>query len=203
LITAALLVAATALLHSLNHGERIPPRRALREFPSVLGNWQGADAPIVDRLVKASGVDDYLNRVYGNRGGDPVAFYVGYYESQQTGDWVHSPKNCLPGAGWEPVSAGRLTIDVPGRAIVVNQYLIRKGLDQDLVLYWYQARGRVIASEYWGKVWLVVDAITRHRTDVALVRIWTPAVDGVEGARNRAVEFAQAAYPHLSQFLPD
>jgi len=203
LITAGLLVAATALLHSLSHGERIPPHRPLREFPPVLGNWQGADSPIVQRIVKAVGVDDYLNRVYANRSGVPVAFYVGYYESQRTGDWVHSPKNCLPGAGWEPVSAGRLTIDVPGHPIVVNQYLVKKGLDQELVLYWYQARGRVIASEYWGKVWLVADAITRNRTDVALVRIWTPTVDGEERARNRAVEFAQAAYPRLNQFLPD
>ena len=203
LITAGLLVAATGLLHSLSHGERIPPRRPLREFPLVLGNWKGADSPVVQRLVKASGVDDYLDRVYANQSGDSVAFYVGYYESQQTGDWVHSPKNCLPGTGWEAVSASRLTLDVPGHPIVVNQYLVEKGLDQELVLYWYQARGRVIASEYWGKVWLVADAITRNRTDVALVRISTPTVDGDERARTRAVEFAQAAYPRLNQFLPD
>lgn len=203
LITAGLLVAATGLLHNLSHGERIPARRPLREFPSVLGNWKGADSPIVQRLVEASGVDDYLDRVYANRSGDSVAFYVGYYESQQTGDWVHSPKNCLPGTGWEAVRAARLTLDVPGHSIVVNQYLVEKGLDQELVLYWYQARGRVIASEYWGKVWLVADAITRNRTDVALVRISTPTVDSEERARKRAVEFAQAAYPRLNQFLPD
>jgi EpsI family protein len=86
---------------------------------------------------------------------------------------------------------------------VVNQYLVKKGLDQEFVLYWYQARGRVIASEYWGKVWLVADAITRNRTDVALVRISTPTADSEERARKRAVEFAQAAYPRLHQFLPD
>jgi EpsI family protein len=203
LITAGLLLAATALLHNLSHGEHIPPHRPLREFPPVLANWQGADSPIVQRIVNAVGVDDYLNRVYANGGGNRIAFYVGYYESQRTGDWVHSPKNCLPGTGWEPVSAARLTLEVPGHAIVVNQYLVKKGLDQELVLYWYQARGRVVASEYWGKVWLVADAITRNRTDVALVRISTPTVDGEERARNRAVEFALAAYPRLKQFLPD
>jgi EpsI family protein len=102
------------------------------------------------------------------------------------------------------MKAGRLTIDVPGaRPIQVNQYLVRKGLDELLVLYWYQGRGRVIASEYWGKIWLVADAITRNRTDVALVRISTPTVDGEERARKRAVEFAQAAYPRLNQFLPE
>jgi EpsI family protein len=203
MITAGLLMAAAALLHNLSHGERTPPHRSLQEFPLVLESWQGADSPIVPRIVKAVGVDDYLNRVYANRSGNPVAFYVGYYQSQQTGDWVHSPKNCLPGTGWEPVSAGRLTLDVPGHPVWVNQYLVKKGLDRELVLYWYQARGRVIASEYWGKVWLVADAITRNRTDVALVRISTPTLDGEERARNRAVEFAQAAYPHLNQFLPD
>jgi EpsI family protein len=176
----------------------------LREYPLVLGNWQGADSPIVQRIVEAVGVDDYLNRVYAKGSGVPVALYVGYYESQQTGDWVHSPKNCLPGAGWEAVKARRLSIDIPGRpSIRVNQYLVKKGLDELLVLYWYQGRGRVIASEYWGKVWLVADAITRNRTDVALVRVSTPAVDGEERARNRAVEFAQAAYPSLRQFLPE
>ena len=158
----------------------------------------------MQRIVKALGVDDYLNRVYVDRSGVPVELYVGYYESQQTGDWVHSPKNCLPGSGWEAVSAGRVAIAVPGRSpIEVNQYFVRKGLDQLLVLYWYQGRGRVIASEYWGKACLVADAITRNRTDVALVRISTPITDGEQRARNRALEFAQAAYPRLNQFLPD
>jgi EpsI family protein len=203
LITVGLLLAATALLHSLSHGERIPPHRPLSEFPQVLGNWQGADSPIMPRIIQAVGVDDFLNRVYTDGSGDPVTFYVGYYESQRTGDWVHSPKNCLPGAGWEPVSAGRLTINVPGHPILVNQYLVKKGLDQEFVLYWYQGRGRVIASEYWGKAWLVADAITRNRTDVALVRISTPTVNGEERARNRALEFVQMAYPRLTQFLPD
>jgi EpsI family protein len=202
-ITAGLLLASAALLRGLSHGERIPPHRYLREFPRVLESWRGADSPLVPQIVNAVGVDDYLNRVYAKRRGEPVAFYIGYYQSQQTGDWVHSPKNCLPGAGWEPVSAGHLTLDVPGQPVLVNRYLVRKGLDQVFVLYWYQARGRVIASEYWGKVWLVADAITRNRTDVALVRISTSALDGEEKARDRAVEFAQTVYPHLNTFLPD
>jgi EpsI family protein len=156
------------------------------------------------QIVKAASVDDYLNRDYTNGSEASVAFYVGYYESQQTGDWVHSPKNCLPGAGWEAMKAGRVTIDVPGQSpIQVNQYLVKKGLDELVVLYWYQGRGRVIASEYLGKVWLVADAITRNRTDVALVRISTPSADGVPRACERAVEFALAVYPRLKQFLPD
>jgi len=204
LIAAGLLAAATAFLHSASHGERTLPHRPLREYPLVLGNWQGADSPIVQRIVEAVGVDDYLNRVYAAGSGVPVTLYVGYYESQQTGDWVHSPKNCLPGAGWEAVRARRLTIELPGRPFAqVNQYLVKKGMDELLVLYWYQGRGRVIASEYWGKVWLVADAITRNRTDVALVRVSTPTIDGEERARSRAVEFAQTAYPSLRQFLPE
>lgn len=203
-ITAGLLLAATVLLHSLRHGERIPPHRTLKEFPPLLGNWQGVDEPMMQRLVQAVGVDDYLNRVYADGNKSPVDFYVGYYESQQTGDWVHSPKNCLPGSGWEAISAARLTLDVPGHhAIQVNRYFVEKGLDQMLVLYWYQGRGRVIASEYWGKFWLVADAITRNRTDVALVRISTSTVDGATTAQNRAIQFAELVYPQLSQFLPD
>jgi EpsI family protein len=102
------------------------------------------------------------------------------------------------------MKAGRLTIDVPGGSpIQVNQYLVKKGLDELVVLYWYQGRGRVIASEYSGKVWLVADAITRNRTDVALVRISTPSGDGVQRACDRAEEFALVVYPRLKQFLPD
>jgi EpsI family protein len=130
--------------------------------------------------------------------------YVGYYQSQRTGETIHSPKNCLPGSGWEPVRAGHLTIAMAAApAIVVNEYLVEKGPAQYLVLYWYQAHGRVIASEYSGKVWLVFDGITRNRTDAALIRVLTPTRDGEDQARTRAVQFVQALYPRLNTFIPD
>jgi EpsI family protein len=145
-----------------------------------------------------------LNRAYTNAGGQGIELYLGYYQSQRTGETIHSPKNCLPGAGWEPVRSGRLTIPVSDRPpIVVNEYLIEKGPAQYLVLYWYQAHGRVIASEYSGKAWLVYDAITRNRTDEALVRVLTSTRNGEEQARATAVQFVQSLYPRLNRFIPD
>ena len=113
---------------------------------------------------------------------------MGYYGSQKTGDTIHSPKNCLPGAGWDPVRSGFATISAAGgRQIVVNEYVIQQDEDKQLVFYWYQGRGRVIASEYAGKFWMVGDAISRNRTDGALVRLNTPINDNEASARARLV----------------
>ena len=204
LLTAGMLVAALVMLHGLSHGEQMAARQPLRELPLALDHWQGEERAVEQRLVEAVGVDDYVNRIYTNGSGEPLGLYLGYYSTQRTGDTIHSPKNCLPGAGWTPVRAGRLTIPLPGGdPIEVNEYLVEKGLDRHLVLYWYHARGRVEPSEYWAKAWLVLDAITRNRTDGALVRLVTPTRDGESKARARAVDFVQAVHPHLNRFVPD
>ena len=114
----------------------------------------------------------------------PFQLYIGYYTSQKNGDTIHSPKNCLPGAGWDPIHSEYIAIAIPGdRKIVVNEYVIQQNQDQELVFYWYRGRGRVIASEYAGKFWMMADAITRKRTDGALVRLITPMSDGEAQAR--------------------
>jgi EpsI family protein len=204
LITVGTLVAGILLLHSVSHGEPVPLRQPFAELPMFMDGWLGHDDILETRILSVLGVSDYLNRAYVDLQGQQVDLYVGYYQSQRTGDTIHSPKNCLPGSGWEPVRAGRLTIPVTGMPpIVVNEYLVQKGLTQYLVLYWYQGHGRVIASEYSGKVWLVIDAITRNRTDEALVRVITPTRDGEGQARARAVQFVQGLYPRLGSFIPD
>ena len=146
----------------------------------------------------------------GAAGGPAISLYVGYYGSQRQGDTVHSPLNCLPGAGWVPTAVGRRTLLVADsghtRSIEVNRVLIQKGLDRQLVLYWYQGHGRVIASEYWGKAYLVVDAIRMNRTDGALVRVMVPLRDDgkhAEAAADGAAEsFARALFPLLGHHLP-
>lgn len=204
LITVGILLASIVLLHGLSHGEPVPLRQPFGQLPLAMDGWLGRDDPLEATIVSALGVSDYVNRAYMGDGGQRVDLYVGYYQSQRTGDTIHSPKNCLPGAGWEPVRAGRLTIPMTGMpAIAVNEYLVEKGLTQYLVLYWYQAHGRVIASEYSGKAWLVFDAMTRNRTDEALVRVLTSTRDGEDQARARAEQFVQGLYPRLSSFIPD
>ena len=113
-----------------------------------------------------------------------VGLYVGYHDSQRQGDTIHSPLNCLPGAGWQPLEQGRITVSVRDHGtarpapIEVNRVVIGKGLDRQLVLYWYQSHRRVVASEYWGKVYTVLDAMRYNRTDAAMVRVITPVRDG-------------------------
>src|SRR5579862_1693622 len=203
-ITAVTLLASLALVHGVRQGELVPLHQPLGRLPMTMNRWQGRNDPFEGRIVTALGVSDYLNRAYTDGGGQRVDLYIGYYQSQRTGETIHSPKNCLPGAGWEPVRAGSLTIPmISAPSIIVNEYLIEKGPAQYLVLYWYQAHGRVIASEYSGKAWLVLDAITRNRTDEALVRILASTINGEGRARADAVLFVQELYPRLNKFIPD
>jgi EpsI family protein len=203
-ITAAVLLSAFVFLQTMSHGEPVVPRQPLHDLPYMLGPWKGEEQPLQDRIIQAAGVTDYTNRTYSQLGEVPVQLYVGYYASQRTGDTIHSPKNCLPGAGWDPVRSGYARILVPGgHNIVVNEYVIQRDQSKELVFYWYQGRGRVIASEYKGKFWMIADAIRRNRTDGALVRVVTPMNDGTDGARIRLVGFTQRLFPSLDEFIPN
>jgi len=203
-ITAGLLVGAFLLLHSVGHGEAVVLHQPLRELPYTLDSWTGTEQPLQERIIRAVGVSDYTNRIYFSPQVGLAQLYVGYYASQRTGDTIHSPKNCLPGAGWDPVRSGYIKISISGgREIIVNEYVIQQGLDKQLVFYWYQGRGRVIASEYSGKFWMVADAISRNRTDGALVRLVTPMNDGEVQARARLVSFTQLLFPQLERIIPN
>jgi EpsI family protein len=202
--TAALLAGAFVLLQGVSHGEIAVPHGPLRDLPYTLGSWSANEQPFTEQVLKLLGVSDYTNRIYFSQQKELAQLYVGYYASQKTGDAIHSPKNCLPGAGWDPIQSGYATISVSGgRQIVVNAYVIQHGLDKQLVFYWYQGRGRIIASEYSGKFWMIADAISRHRTDGALVRLITPMNDGEDNARARLTSFAQLVFPHLDGLIPN
>lgn len=207
-IVAAVMLGGTVLLHAMSHGEPIIPREPLKDLSYQIGHWKGKEFPLQERIVQAVSVTDYTNRVYVNPMKPPIELYIGYYASQRTGDTIHSPKNCLPGAGWDPIHAGYATIPVENggktEKITVNAYVIAQGLDRQLVYYWYQGRGRVVASEYWGKFWMISDAITRNRTDGALVRLITPIVNNHTAQANaRLTKFTQMLFPSLSKFIPN
>ena len=149
--------------------------------------------------------DDTLTRWYTAPEGGANLF-VAFFKTQRQGQSPHSPKNCLPGTGWQPSETGRIDVPIEGAAggsIHINQYVVAKGAAQDVVLYWYQTQGRVIASEYSAKFWMVSDALTRNRTDGALVRVITPMNDGEEAAKARLTQFTQALFPHLQGILPN
>ncbi len=201
----AVLTLATAGLHHLSHGEAVPLSSPLNTFPLQLQNWKGIDLPLEPRIVQALGVSDYLDRAYQSADNQPVFLYVGYYKSQRTGLSIHSPKNCLPGAGWEPVTAGRVALRLPnGEQVLVNQYVVENGLQRRLVLYWYQSHGRVIASEYRGKIYMVLDSLRLNRTDATLVRISSPiAKQDEQGSYNQVFAFAQEFLRRSARIIPD
>lgn len=180
-------------------------RAALSSLPNHIGGWTlAAEPPLDPNVLDVLAVSDYTNRVYESGSGVPVGLYVGYYGSQRQGDTIHSPQNCLPGAGWQPISSRRGAVDGPGGEVPVNEYVIQKGLDRQVVLYWYEGRGRIVANEFANKLWLMVDAARLHRSDGALVRIIAPARTGddVAAATTTAYRFASALLPHLSRYLP-
>lgn len=177
-------------------------RESLATLPYELGRWVGKDAQsLPDDIVAVLGVDDYVQRIYIDDAGVPVNLYAGYYHSQRQGDAIHSPQNCLPGSGWRPVSSTTITVRSGGREVPVNQYVIQKGLAQQVVLYWYQGRGRVVANEYKNKALLMWDAATLNRTNGGLVRVIVPLAEGVD-ARREAAAFASALLPQLERLMP-
>jgi EpsI family protein len=207
--TVTALVAMTGFyLAGATSAETVPPRESLSACPMQIDDWSGKHAaPLDEKVLAILGVDDYVNRLYLNGRGALVSLYIGYYDSQRQGDTIHSPLNCLPGAGWQPVSQDRRQIEVSSgggglRTIEVNRFVIEKGLDRQLVLYWYQSHGRVVASEYWGRAYMVIDAMRLNRTDGALVRVITPIVKTEDDAEREAENFVQALFPLLDRYLP-
>lgn len=203
---ATLLACCALLLHERGHKETLPIRESLASFPLKIGDWTGIDQPIDAEARRVLGPGDFLDRSFRQPSAEPpVDLFVAYYASQRTGDIIHSPKNCLPGAGWAPVAWSRLQLNASnGKAIWVNRYIIAKRLDRMLVLYWYQAHDRAITSEYWAKFYLIHDAIQLNRTDGGLVRIITPIGNDEteEKAQERSARFARLILPLLDRFIP-
>jgi EpsI family protein len=201
-IVIALLAGAALFSTHLSGTEAAIERESLTTLPDDFGGWKGRDAtPLADDVVAQLGVDDYIHRTYISDAGAPVGLYAGYYGSQRQGDTIHSPQNCLPGAGWRPVSSTTVPLQSGGRTVMVNQYVIQKGLDQQVVLYWYQGRGRVVANEYANKALLMWDAATLQRTNGGLVRVMSPVSPGRDAAAEVAA-FATALLPQLERLMP-
>jgi len=201
-------VAQAALFYASSRSEAIPRMQPLREFARVLpGGWTMAQEGYVDDETQAVlKADDTLTRIYRNakfRAG--ANLFVAYFQTQRTGKAPHSPKNCLPGSGWEQSKEDYLDVAIPGIAepIHVNLYIVAKGDEKSVVLYWYQTQRRVIASEYRAKIMTVQDAIRYNRTDTALVRVVVPFYGNNDAdAQREAVDFVQSFFTPLHRYLP-
>ena len=220
IILALVLVLGAVAIGRASKSEAPPARESLATFPMEIAEWRGQSTERFDQQILAVlGVDEYVNRIYTAPTNVAIGLYVGYYRSQREGDTMHSPLNCLPGAGWQPVKQERITIPVAARIdaatgrpagrreVVVNRFVIQRGLDKQVVIYWYHSHGRVVASEYWGKIYTVVDAIRLNRTDAAMVRVICPVSGSDSAAEERAAQtataFTQEMFPLLGRYLPD
>jgi EpsI family protein len=203
------LFAGQAMLFYLLPGvHSVPLPRPLTEFPAEIGNWRSVQEGVVDEEVRdVLRADDLLTRTYVSAvSGIPANLFVAFFETQSEGQAPHSPKNCLPGSGWVPTRSGTVTLHPADGSppVTVNRYLVSRGDQHSLVLYWYQSKYRVVASEYFAKIYLVADSMVHRRTDTSLVRIVTPVAGGDSTrAEEMALDLARVAYPAMRDFWPE
>ena len=206
-ILATLLIGGAAiLLQARARSEVFPPRLTLKQFPAQLGGWNGTDVAIDKDVLEVLGPGDFLVRIYQSQQKTPyIDLFIAYFRSQRAGDTIHSPQHCLPGSGWAPIENQRITLTMPDhKPFPANRYLIAKGDSRQLVLYWFWAHNRGVASEYWAKFYLVADSIKMNRSDGALVRITTPMYPGetADAAQQRILPFAGDVMPLLDSYIP-
>lgn len=204
----ALLLAGTALLlHFRGNRDLIPASEPLSQVPSTIAGRTGSDVPIDQETLDVLGVGDFLSRDYTQGGRSlPIGLLIAYYPTQRTGVTMHSPKNCLPSAGWVFESSQYVDLnDASGKSHQVGEYIIANGDNRQFVIYWFQEHGRSIANEYLARVYLVKEAMQLNRTDGALVRVITPinANEGTSAARARAEAFTAQLIPMLPRFIPN
>lgn len=186
-------------------GEAHVERKELKDFPQSIGAWQktGNDQILDEETLKVLRASDYLLRDFRKSDGQVANLYVGYYATQRTGATFHSPLNCLPGSGWTLSEPAKATITLPdGSSFVANKYVIQNGAYKSLMIYWYQGRGRNVASEYWGKVYTVFDSVRLRRSNGAMVRVTVPFDASEAAAEKTAIEFASTASNVLPEFVP-
>jgi EpsI family protein len=211
-VVALLIIAATVILHARGDVDRVPPSDPLSGMPTTIGQWTATDIPLDDETLRVLGKGVFLNRDYTPSGGGsaltdaPINLFIGYFPTQRTGQSIHSPQNCLPGAGWTFETSGVTTLkSSDGQEATVGEYVISNGAVKQEVLYWYRSHGRSIASDYMAKVYTLEESILYSRTDAALIRIITPVRPNESrlDAHQRAVTFAEQLNPLLPAFIPN
>jgi len=187
-------------------GEAHVERQELKNFPVQVGGWkqEGVDQRFDAETMSVLRASDYLLRNY-RLGNDKMAnLYIGYYATQRDGATYHSPLNCLPGSGWTMEDPAMIAIALPdGKSFVANKYVIKNGNSRELMIYWYQGRGRAVASEYWGKIYTVLDSVRLRRSDAAMVRVMVPVTTSDAAAQESARDLAAVTSGVLPEFVPN
>jgi EpsI family protein len=205
-IATVILLGQIAIYYSGSAKETIPAVAPWNQFPGEVEDWKGSSDQVIEQdVLNALQPDDYLARTYSSSSGPyQINLFVGYFNSRRDGRAPHSPQWCLPGAGWKSLSSKTISIAIPNAAesLPANEYLIEKGMNKELVLYWYHQGGRTVANEVVAQIYSLPDLIFHSRTDTALVRIIVPIRgDDVNGARTVGIGFARAAYPLIRKHI--
>jgi len=209
LVAGTLLVAAVVSSHFLvTRAELHPQRTDFASFPLKLGDWQGRRDTIEKIYLDVLKLDDYILADFAKDRTNIINLYAVYYASQRAGESAHSPRSCIPGGGWRiqsiasHVVKGVMVGSVP---LTVNRLVIQKGDTKQLVYYWFQQRGRIITNEYIVKWYLFWDALTRNRTDGAMVRLtaFLPPNGNIGDADRELEKFAGIAVGTLKNYIPD
>ena len=205
ILLVALLFSGTVINVWERAGEANVSRQPLKNFPAHFGSWQqiGGDVRFDAETEKVLNADDYVSRNFESNG-RTASLYVGYYTTQRNGSTYHSPLNCLPGSGWVMSDGGRVRVTPSnGQSFQANRFLIQNGEQRALMIYWYQGRGKAVASEYWAKIETVLDSVRLRRSDGALVRVMVPLGNSPAEAEKSALEFAAQAANELPPFVPN
>ena len=206
IVLTVFLAGQCTLFYGFSRGEATPAHQPLDTFPQDIGGWHMIQQGVMEQEVKdVLRADDYVTREYAAPPGRTANLFVAFFNSQRAGQAPHSPKNCLPGAGWVWTVSDTIPVTVPGRStpIEINRYVVSKGEDKAVVLYWYQSRNRVVAKEYTAAAYVAWDALRYNRSDTALVKVTVGVANNQQNAATQSgIEFIQAFFPTLRQFLP-
>jgi EpsI family protein len=205
-----LIAGQAALFYAYPRSEIIPQYQPLKEVSQAIGPWRMVrEIPMETEVQELLRADDSLNRYYldaASAGGESVSIFIALFRTQRSGVTPHSPKVCLPGSGWTPSESERISIKLAGRPeeATINRYVVSKGEQRNLVLYWYQSSARITASEYTAKVFTVLDGVRYRRSDTSLVRVIVPFNgDGEDEAQKLALRFLNDTYMEFNRFLPN
>lgn len=185
--------------------QSVPLLRSLDQFPDTIGTFSRSDTyTFTPEIIDSAGMDNYIMWQFMDTDGYTLGLYIGYYQAQHKNELIHSPKHCLPGSGWSTEQQQQISIQLPAnnQHQKINRLLMQNGMERQLVQFWYQGRGHVIASEYLDRALMVWDSLTRRRSDGSLVRLTGPG-DDLERDTEKQQQFITALLPILDQFIPN
>ncbi|MEW5744169.1 MAG: exosortase C-terminal domain/associated protein EpsI [Nitrospirota bacterium] len=197
------LLILTVLFVNLHADISVPMNKSFGEFPVSHREWrmlsQTSFSEAVLRVLKPT---DYLFRRYADGSDTPVYLYIGYHGGGKNSGGIHSPKHCMPGAGWYEALEEKISVDVGGRRMQLVKTVYQKGDEKELFLYWYQVKGRALSDEYSLKAYEIINSMLYRRRDSAFIRISVPITGDEQRSFEAGVKFIKDFYPVITEYLP-